>query len=113
MKRGIAATVILVIILSLSFFTTKILTAKAEGMVEITKQVYISSRDAQSLKKEWEKQISWFSLFVDHSHLEPIATKIAELEYISDEDRVENYAQIIAELSEISDHISFSLYTVF
>lgn len=113
MKRGITAAIILIAVFLISFAATKIITVKAEDLVELTKEVYSGKQSIETLQAEWKKQMNWFSLFLAHSHLDPIETAIEELAYISEEEKEKNYAQLIAELDGIAGHISLSLYTVF
>ncbi|MBQ3603555.1 MAG: DUF4363 family protein [Clostridia bacterium] len=113
MKRGISALIILAIVFSLSFAFTSIITVKAEKVLNLAKDVYSRSAEPEELEKAWEKESIWFSFFINHNLLEPIASRIYELKYISSEDRRENCAQIITGINEIKDHISLSLYTVF
>ncbi len=113
MKRGLAALIILVLVCTFSLMTSSIIASKAQALTELAEKVYNETEKAETLKEEWTKQSNWFTLFINHNHLEPIASKIEELKYVSDEDRLENCAQIIAELKEIKEHISLSLYNVF
>ncbi len=113
MKRCIAAVVILVLVICASLTTAKIINTKADSMLELTRQVYSQNEGSEKLKDEWKKSSIWFSLLIDHGHLEPISAKISELEYLSEEDKQENCAQLLAQLQEIKEHIAFSLYTVF
>ncbi len=113
MKRGISALIILTIVFAISFSFTSIITVKAEKVLNLAKDVYSRSAEPEELEKAWEKESIWFSFFINHNLLEPIASRIYELKYISSEDRRENCAQIITGINEIKDHISLSLYTVF
>ena len=113
MKRGITAAIILIAVFLLALASTKIITVKAENLVELTKEVYSGKQSIETLQTEWKKQMNWFSLFLAHSHLDPIETAIEELGYISEEEKEKNFAQLAAELGGIAEHISLSLYTVF
>lgn len=113
MKRGIAALIILAFVLSLSISLTIIITQKAENVLTAARQVYSETAEPETLEQIWKKESLWFSLFINHNLLEPIASRIYELKYITVEDRKENCAQIMTGIDEIKEHISLSLYTVF
>ena len=113
MKRGIIALVLIAAIIAMSFLASKAVTAKADEIETAAQAACESKESTKALKAVWEKNKKFISLFVGHTHLEPIDLRLSSIELMTPDEIKESCAEIVAYAEEIRELMKPSVYNIF
>lgn len=113
MKRGIIALVLIAAIITMSFLASKSVIAKADEIETAAQAACENTENTKTLKTVWENNKNFISLFVGHTHLEPIDLRLNSIELMTPDEIKESCAEIVAYAEEISELMKPSLYNIF
>lgn len=113
MKRGIIALVLIAAIITMSFLASKAVIAKADEIKAAAQAACESKESPEALKAIWEKNKNFISLFVGHTHLEPIDLRLNSIALVTPDEIKESCAEIVAYAEEIGELMKPSVYNIF